>query len=282
VLALWCTQVNVPQFLFLLLSFYWSAQVVKGVVRAACTHTRQGSLSLSACITCPRSDFTPAKSQYPLYTIQYDRCTLAQFVARGSSAPAQCAHQVRSALKLACLVTAHQVLVSVAGATAAWYFETNEAHPVRAALRRAVTVSYGSVCLGALLCTILQVGPHHPTLAAEQPRVRAASAGVDSDSVGVCDGRSAAGGQRFGSGDDIEQRPAEHRQERHHCSAGRVLCLLIQVAAQAGGTIQPVRVHARGDLRALLRRGLSSDLADAADGWSEGHSFLESHSAEPF
>eukprot|EP01050_Picozoa_sp_SAG11_P031360 SAG11_NODE_9713_length_887_cov_0.883249_1_plen_56_part_10 len=43
------------------------------------------------------------------------------------------------------------VHLSAAGATAAWYFETGERRAALAALRRALTTSFGTVCFGALV-----------------------------------------------------------------------------------------------------------------------------------
>ena len=52
-----------------------------------------------------------------------------------------------------------------AGTAASWYFQTNERHPTRAALRRACTTSFGSVCMGsavvAVLRTVRMVTPRH-------------------------------------------------------------------------------------------------------------------------
>ena len=48
--------------------------------------------------------------------------------------------------------------VSVAGVAAAWYFDTQEEKekPLRASLRRALTSSFGSICLGSLLVGLLR------------------------------------------------------------------------------------------------------------------------------
>ena len=57
------------------------------------------------------------------------------------------------------------VHVSCAGTAASWYFQTNERHPTRAALRRACTTSFGSVCMGsaavAVLRTVRMLTPRH-------------------------------------------------------------------------------------------------------------------------
>ena len=57
------------------------------------------------------------------------------------------------------------VHVACAGTAASWYFQTNERHPTRAALRRACTTSFGSVCMGsavvAVLRTVRMVTPRH-------------------------------------------------------------------------------------------------------------------------
>ena len=48
------------------------------------------------------------------------------------------------------------VHVSAAGTAAAWFFQTGEPNATRASLRRALTSSFGSICLGSLLVALIR------------------------------------------------------------------------------------------------------------------------------
>ena len=48
------------------------------------------------------------------------------------------------------------VHVACAGTAAGWYFRTNERNPTRAALIRALTMSFGSVCMGSATVAVLR------------------------------------------------------------------------------------------------------------------------------
>ena len=46
--------------------------------------------------------------------------------------------------------------LTVVGAAASWYFDTKEEAPVRASLKRALTSSFGSICLGSLVVALVK------------------------------------------------------------------------------------------------------------------------------
>ena len=59
-------------------------------------------------------------------------------------------------------VVKNVVHVTCAGTAASWYFQTADARPAMASLKRACTTSLGSVCLGSLFVALLRavrIGP---------------------------------------------------------------------------------------------------------------------------